>query len=121
MKNTIDTIPAHYHAGFLQLDVKLADPAANLASVQAGLARLAPAGPGIIVLPELWSCGFAYERLQHFALQTVEMLDELQRLAGQYGIHLAGSLPEEVLTVVGSAIYNTLFIVGPDGVCGSIR
>ncbi len=110
-----------YHAGLLQFDVRLADPAANLAAVRAGLARLAPIGPGIIVLPELWSCGFAYERLQHFALQTVEVLDEMQRLAVQYGIHLAGSLPEEVLTEVGAAIYNTLYIVGPNGVCGSIR
>lgn len=118
MKNTNHT---HYHAGFLQFDVKLADPATNLAAVQAGLARLAPSGSGIIVLPEQWSCGFAYERLQHFALQTEEMLGELQRLAGQYGIHLAGSLPEEVLTEIGCAIYNTLYIVGPDGVCGSIR
>ncbi|MHB8223123.1 MAG: D-glycero-beta-D-manno-heptose 1-phosphate adenylyltransferase [Desulfurivibrionaceae bacterium] len=119
MKNIIDTIPCY--AGFLQFDVQLGEPEANLAAVRAGLARLAPSGPGIIVLPELWSCGFAYERLQHFALQTVEMLDEMQRLAGQYAIHLAGSLPEEVLTEVGSVIYNTLYIVGPSGVCGSIR
>ena len=121
MKNNPYSIPARYHAGFLQFDVKLAEPAANLAAVRAGLARLAPAGPGLIVLPELWSCGFAYERLQHFALQTEEMLGEMQRLAGQYSIYLAGSLPEEVLTEVDSAIYNTLYIVGPEGVAGSIR
>ncbi|MFH1019453.1 MAG: D-glycero-beta-D-manno-heptose 1-phosphate adenylyltransferase [Pseudomonadota bacterium] len=121
MKNISDTTPARYHAGFLQFDVQPAEPEANLAAVRAGLARLDPSGPGIIVLPELWSCGFAYERLQHFALQTVEVLDELQRLAGQYSVHLAGSLPEEVLTEVGSAIYNTLYIVGPGGVAGSIR
>ncbi|OGQ98970.1 MAG: hypothetical protein A2505_05075 [Deltaproteobacteria bacterium RIFOXYD12_FULL_55_16] len=121
MKNIIDPTPVRYQAGFFQFDVQLAEPEANLAAVRAGLARLAPTGPGIIVLPELWSCGFAYERLQHFALQTVEVLDEMQRLAGQYGIYLAGSLPEEVLTEVGGAIYNTLYIVGPDGVAGSIR
>ena len=121
MKNTTNTIPVRYHAGFLQFDVQLGEPEANLAAVRAGLARLAPGGPGVIVLPELWSCGFAYERLPHFALQTVEMLEELQRLAGQYGIYLAGSLPEEVLTEVGGTIYNTLYIVGPTGVAGSIR
>jgi len=121
MKNISETTLARYQAGFLQFDVQLGEPEANLAAVRAGLARLAPSGPGIIVLPELWSCGFAYERLQHFALQTVEVLVEMQRLAGQYGIYLAGSLPEEVLTEVGSAIYNTLYIVGPDGVAGSIR
>ena len=121
MKNITETTPACYHAGFLQFDVQLGEPEANLAAVRAGLARLAPRGPGIIVLPELWSCGFAYERLSHFALQTVEVLDALQRLARQYSIHLAGSLPEEVLTEIGSAIYNTLYIVGPDGVAGSLR
>ncbi len=121
MKNTSETTSVRYHAGFLQFDVQLAEPEANLAALRAGLARLAPSGPGIIVLPELWSCGFAYERLQHFALQTVEVLEEMQRLAGQYSIHLAGSLPEEVLTEVGGAIYNTLYIVGPDGVAGSMR
>ena len=121
MKNITDTTPPQYHAGFLQFDVKLGQPEANLAALSAGLARLAPSGPGIIVLPELWSCGFAYERLPHFALQTVDLLDEMQRLARRYSIHLAGSLPEEVLTEVDSAIYNTLYIVGPDGVAGSIR
>ncbi len=121
MKNISETTSARYHAGFLQFAVQLAEPEANLAAVRAGLARLAPAGPGILMLPELWSCGFAYERLQHFALQTEEVLAEMQRLAGQYGIHLAGSLPEEVLTEVGGAIYNTLYIVGSRGVCGSIR
>ncbi|MBU2537840.1 MAG: D-glycero-beta-D-manno-heptose 1-phosphate adenylyltransferase [Proteobacteria bacterium] len=110
-----------YHAGFVQFDVQQGEPAANLAAVRKALARLAPEGPGIIVLPELWSCGFAYDRLQHFALQTVEVLDEMQRLAGQYSILLAGSLPEEVLTEVDSVIYNTLYIVGPGGVAGSIR
>ena len=121
MKNTIDTTPAPYHVGFLRFDVQLGEPEENLAAVRAGLAKLALRGSGIIVLPKLWSCGFAYERLQHFTLQTVEVLEEMQRLAGQYSIHLAGSLPEEVLTEIGSAIYNTLYIVGPDGVCGSIR
>ncbi|MDG4475463.1 D-glycero-beta-D-manno-heptose 1-phosphate adenylyltransferase [Thiovibrio frasassiensis] len=121
MKNISKSTTASYHAGFLQFDVKLGEPAANLAALRAGLARLAPAGPGIIVLPELWSCGFAYGQLQHFALQTVEVLEEMQRLAGEYAIYLAGSLPEEVLTEVDSAIYNTLYIVGPEGVVGSIR
>lgn len=121
MKKSMDTTSPSYNAGFLQFDVILAEPEANMAAVRDGLARLAPAGPGIIVLPELWSCGFAYERLQHFALQTGEMLDEMQRLAGQYSIYLAGSLPEEVLTEIDSNIYNTLYIVGPEGVVGSIR
>ena len=107
--------------GFLQFDVKLGQPEANLAQVEEGLQRLAPTGPGIIVLPEMWSCGFAYERLQQLACLSSEHLDFLQQLAKKYGIYLAGSLPEEVITEIDSAVYNTLYVVGLEGVVGSYR
>lgn len=110
-----------YQAGFIQFPVKPGEPAANLAALRAALVRLAPEGPGLVVLPELWSCGFAYERLEAFAMQTTELLDELQAMAGQYGIHLAGSLPEAVLTEVGISFHNTFYVVGPGGVCGHYR
>lgn len=108
-------------AGFLQFDVKLGDVATNLRKVEENLARLAPSGPGIVVLPELWNTGFAYEQLAQLACLTAEHLDFLQGLAERYGIYLAGSMPEEIITEIGSRIYNTLYVVGPDGVAGSYR
>jgi rfaE bifunctional protein nucleotidyltransferase chain/domain len=121
METATPTTPLRYHAGFLQFTVTLADPAANLAAVRQGLARLDLAGPGIVVLPELWATGFAYDRLPALALETPGLLRELQAEAARYNIHLAGSLPEAVLTEIGTTLHNTLYIVEPDGLCGQYR
>jgi rfaE bifunctional protein nucleotidyltransferase chain/domain len=103
--------------GFLQFDVKLGDPGANLAAVRKGLAELNPAGPALLVLPELWGAGFDYPNLVAHCQQTPELLHTLQQEAARYNIHLAGSLPE----ATDDLVYNTLYIVGPTGVTGMIR
>ncbi|MGV1100512.1 D-glycero-beta-D-manno-heptose 1-phosphate adenylyltransferase [Thiovibrio sp. JS02] len=121
MENSLTNLLTPCSLGFLQFDVKLGEPEANLAAIRDGLAKLAPKGPGLIVLPELFSCGFAYAGLQQHALASTEVLAALQELCGRYQIHLAGSLPEELLTEVDSTIYNTLFLVGPKGVVGRFR
>ncbi|MFZ5774005.1 MAG: D-glycero-beta-D-manno-heptose 1-phosphate adenylyltransferase [Thermodesulfobacteriota bacterium] len=108
-------------AGFVQFDVRTGEPERNLATLEHGLRRLDPRGPALIVLPELWASGFAYDRLSQLGLRSNELLDRLHLLAGRHGIHLAGSLAEEVLTEVGSTVYNTLYVVGPGGVVGAIR
>jgi len=107
--------------GFLQFAVSPGAPGANLAAVRAGLERLAPQGPGLIVLPELWNTGFAYGELAQLACETSAHLEFLQEQARQYGIHLAGSMPEQLLTEIGSRIHNTLFVVGPEGLAGRYR
>jgi rfaE bifunctional protein nucleotidyltransferase chain/domain len=104
-------------AGFLQFDVKLGDSEANLAAVRQGLATLNPAGPALLVLPELWGAGFDYPNLAAHAEQTPTLLAALQEEAARYNIHLAGSLPE----AAAGLVYNTLYIVGPTGVAGMIR
>ena len=108
-------------AGFLQFDVTAGDAERNLATLEHCLRRLSPDGPALIVLPELWSAGFTHGRLHQVALRSAELLARLVQLAERYNIHLAGSLPEELLTEVGSSVYNTLSIVGPRGVAGAIR
>jgi len=106
-------------AGFLQFDVQLGDIAANLRKVTTGLNNLGPNPPGIIVLPEMWSTGFAYRNLPTLARQIPEVLGELQRLSAERQIFLAGSLPEMGLDE--KTIYNTLFITGSAGVIGHYR
>jgi len=103
--------------GFLQFDVKLGNTEANLAAVRRGLAALKPAGPALLVLPELWGAGFDYPNLVAHGARTPELLAALQGEAARYDIHLAGSLPE----AAEGLIYNTLFIVGPSGVVGAFR
>jgi D-glycero-beta-D-manno-heptose 1-phosphate adenylyltransferase len=113
----METLFQSCYGGFLQFPVALGDPEANLARVRAGLARLAPKGPGLIVLPELWATGFAYEELPSLAARTPALLAELAELARRSAIHLAGSLPEEE----EGRIYNSLFVTGPAGTVGRYR
>lgn len=121
MEKGVKSSLAPYRAGFVQFPVVMGAPATNLAAVREGLAKLRPSGPGIIVLPELWATGFAYDQLPALAAATPQLLRELQAEAARYRMHLAGSLPEAVFTEIGSAIHNTLYLVGPQGVCGQYR
>ena len=109
------------YLGYLQFDVHTGDVGANLDQVKNGLADLSPEGPGFVVLPELWGAGFDYPALARQAAQTSELLLELQKLAGQYRVCLAGSLPEPVKSAEDEIFYNTLYVVSPHGVTGSYR
>ncbi len=108
-------------AGFVQFDVREAEPEANLARVEAGLAELAPRTPGLVALPELWATGFAYEHLAELGRRTPELLGALTTLARRHNVLLAGSLIETVACPHGTTYHNTLYLSGPDGVIGSFR
>ncbi|MDA8163784.1 MAG: D-glycero-beta-D-manno-heptose 1-phosphate adenylyltransferase [Desulfobacteraceae bacterium] len=105
------------YGGFLQFPIALGDPGANLVRVRTGLERLGPAGPGLIVLPELWATGFAYDQLPALAGRTPALLAELHTLARRSSIYLVGSLPE----AEDGRFYNTLFVTGPEGTVGRYR
>jgi len=111
----ITKIPAA--AGILQFDVKEGDCRGNLAKMKNSLARLNPTPGAVIVLPELWATGFAYDRLADLTLQTKTLLASLRELAAEYKILIAGSLLEQD----GEAIYNSLFISGEGGLLGRYR
>ena len=110
-----------FFAGFLQFDVQSGDTRKNLSRVREGLAEISRSqkgiSPGIIVLPELWATGFAYEKLPALADTVPELLDRLKELAAEYRVYLAGSLPE----YSDKSYYNTLFITGPEGIAGIYR
>lgn len=110
-----------FFTGFLQFDVQSGDISKNLGRVKEGLAGLSGScreiSPGIIVLPELWATDFAYEKLAQLAGNVPELLGQLQELAGEYQVLLAGSLPE----AADNCFYNTLYIVGSDGIAGTYR
>lgn len=108
-------------AGFLQFDVKSGNIDSNLSSVEKGLAKIAAVNtrisPGIIVLPELWATGFAYENLPQLSGKTPDLLENLQALSTKYNVTIAGSLPE----FSWDSYYNTLFITNSKGIAGSYR
>ncbi|MDP2104829.1 MAG: nitrilase-related carbon-nitrogen hydrolase, partial [Desulfobulbaceae bacterium] len=107
------------YAGFVQFDVIAGAYQDNLASVRRLLDGLNP-GPGsLIVLPELWATGFAYDRLAELAEVIPDMVAALQDEAARYQCVIAGSLPE--YDRVAQLCYNTLFLVGSQGIQGSYR
>jgi len=110
-----------FFAGFLQFDVQSGEVEKNLSRVREGLAEIVRSrqyiSPGIIVLPELWATGFAYEKIPTLAETISELLKKLKKLAAEYQVLIAGSLPE----YEGKNYYNTLFITGPEGNAGTYR
>jgi len=108
-------------AGFLQFEVVFGDPAANLAKVRTLLQALRPQPGAMITLPELWASGFDYGHARELADETPGLLAALAELAADHSVLLAGSLIEKQDRHGGELLYNTLYLVGPEGVAGSYR
>lgn len=104
-------------AAAVQFTIALGDVDANLEEVRGALARLAERGVELAVLPEMWSCGFAYRELSRLALRTPEVVEEIASLSARYGMVVVGSLPEPH----GEKVYNTAYVWDRGVVVGSYR
>ena len=107
--------------GFIQYRIQLGEPERNLRQIAAALGSVEGLDRSLVVLPELWSSGFAYGRFEAMADQTPTMLAELAILAGRYNCIFAGSLPERTAADQGDLFYNTLYVSGAAGVLGRYR
>ncbi len=108
------------YAGFVQFPVVAGAVTTNLASLHRAIHALQPSQHTLIILPELWGTGFAYEQLSHLQPSVVHLEEELHSLATQFNCIFAGSLPEEVPELEGF-FYNTIKVIGPDGYYGKYR
>jgi predicted amidohydrolase len=92
-------------------------PAENLRAASELIERAGRAGCHLVVLPELWACGYAPATLADDAAAAAEPLDgprgqALAALAGHHSLWLAaGSVPEADAGV----IYNTAALYEPGG------
>ncbi len=111
--------PLPAQAGFIQFDVVYGAWQENLATVRRCLADLQPGPHSLIVLPELWASGFAYDRLPELSGLTPTILTAIQQEAQKYQCLIAGSLLEH--DPESDSFHNTLCISGPGGLCGSYR
>jgi hypothetical protein len=70
-------------------------------------------GAELVVLPELFNTGYAYtnDNFHHAEMVDGPTIHWLKRTARLMNIHLAGTL----LLVDGGEIFNSMFIVAPDG------
>ena len=103
----------------LQFEVSLGQVEDNLATVKSLLGEQAAREKSLVVLPELWATGFDYPCCRELAAKTPSLLGELQTVAAENRVVIAGSLlePEEH----GGAPWNTLFVVDGSGVVGKYR
>jgi predicted amidohydrolase len=98
-------------AGCFQFEVIPGDTDRNLARVKNALPEFADRGCRLLVLPEMWSCAFAYPLLSRMAKRTDAILQELGEWANRYGIVIVGSLPEDE----DSIIFNTSYVIDASG------
>lgn len=106
-----------FKAGIVQFDVRLGDVGRNVSVVKRQIRALAGRGAKLIVLPEMWSSGFANERLAVHAEATPQVLHLLASLSEQEDVTIIGSLPERA----DGGVYNTAYLVDRGQVRGSYR
>jgi predicted amidohydrolase len=110
--------PHPFTAGIIQFDVKTGDTESNLAVALGKIDTLSEQGADLVLLPEMWSCGFDNRNLNKHAGGFPAILDTLSRKAKQQQVIIAGTMPEEE----DGDIYNTMVVIDTDGsVAGAYR
>jgi predicted amidohydrolase len=105
-------------AGCYQFRIDSGEVEANLRRVERSLPWFQERGCQLLVLPEMWPCGFVYRQLPDMAGRTPQVLGAMRLWAVQNGLVLVGSLPE----ALGGVIYNTVYVVDANGeMAGSYR
>ena len=100
-----------FKAGVVQFDVKCGRIKANLAKLSEHLGKLASENVCLAVLPEMFSCSFDNENLKAHSRSTPEIIERLSALALDYGMAIAGTLPEQE----EGRIFNTMVFIDTDG------
>lgn len=106
------------HAACLQFEICLGEIEHNLTRFRAALTAAQVPPNTLVVLPELWATGFEYPQAALLAEQTPAILAELHHEAATQSLWFAGSLLERQAQ---GKPYNTLFLVGPNGVEGNYQ
>lgn len=104
-------------AAAIQFNVTQGDVDANLAYIREALHRVSGEGVDLVVLPEMWSSGFAYKNLNELALRTAGIVDELLLLSQELKLVIVGSMPEPN----GDKVFNTIYVVDNGVLAGIYR
>jgi omega-amidase len=71
------------------------------------LALLSPLEDSLVVLPEMFPCGFDYDNLKNHARESQRLLEELRELSKEKRLTLIGTYPEER----EGKLFNTAFVL----------
>ena len=102
----------------VQFPIVLGEVEENIRQAEQLIAAHPPAPESLLLLPEMWATGFDYQRTVALGQRTPEILAAMQRIAIRQQVYLAGTLTE--LDTDGGLPRNTLFLVGPRGVIGTM-
>jgi len=102
-----------------QMNIRTGNPRVNWARMQEFVTRAAQNGAEMVVFPELWDAGAAFEKAQDFASNlSGGLFAQIVALARQHQLHIFGSLYEKR----GVGLYNTIAVVSPlNGIMGAYR
>jgi omega-amidase len=104
--------------GCYQMSVMPGDVSGNLRKIERVLPQARDKGSQLLLLPEMWSGGFAYHALQEMTDRTPAVVDKLREWAIKYKMVLVGSLPE----AAEGKIFNTSYVLDTSGqVSGTYR
>ena len=105
-------------SAIIQFDVRRGDVTWNVKTVKRRIGAVAEQGARLVVLPEMWSTGFANKRLQDLSETTPQILEDLSGMAKERRLTIVGSMPEKVR----GRVYNTAYVIDRDGsVAGTYR
>jgi predicted amidohydrolase len=106
-------VPRTLTIAAVQMDARSAPTPIRFGRAQGLVERAAAGGARLVVLPELFNTGYAYDDSNHARAETADgaTLTWMRQTAARLGVHLAGSL----LLLDGDEVYNTLFLLAPDG------
>jgi len=105
-------------AAVIQFDIRSGEVESNLKIAKQRIVALADQGVQLVLLPEMWSTGFANERLKELSETTPGILEGLSRVAKKLHLTIIGSLPEKK----GTGVYNTAYVIDRDGsIAGTYR
>ncbi len=95
-----------------QFEVKLGQPEANIAAARRLVANAKSNGAELVVLPELWSSGYALDEASRFGSSLhAGVFAEVGSLASEQSVFLCGSLVESS----EGKFFNTQVLYAPDG------
>jgi omega-amidase len=105
-------------AAVIQFNVRRGDVARNVSTVKRRIAAVAEHGARLVLLPEMWSTGFANKRLGELSETTPGVLEDLCSMARKRHLTIIGSLPEKQ----EGRVYNTAYVVDGNGsIAGTYR
>lgn len=98
----------------LQMSSVLADTDANIKKISDILMNELPEGTDVLVLPEVWTCGWSCDKFIQTAqsLDYSSVIDFLKFTAKKYNINIIGG---SIIEELGRKYYNTCPVINRDG------